>query len=93
MQTATQQGLVFNSSKCAMCQSQISFHGTIFTAQCMGPDPAKVKLFKTFQPLKIQSNSSHFRLNQLLATISPWPYIQNYLPKGASNKLGLEPLH
>ena len=31
MQTATQQGLVFNSSKCVIQQSQISIYGAIFT--------------------------------------------------------------
>ena len=42
MKTATQQGLVFNSSKCTLHQSQISLYGIIFTAQGMRPDPAKV---------------------------------------------------
>ena len=60
METAPHQGLVFNSSKCAICQPQISFYGTIFTVQGMRPDPAKVQALKTFLPLKIQSNSSHF---------------------------------
>ena len=48
------QGLVFNSSKCAMHQSQISFYGAIFTAQGMRPDPAKVK---ALQDLPIPQNS------------------------------------
>ena len=43
MKTAHGQGLVFNSSKCAICQSKISFYGTIFTVQGMRPDPAKVQ--------------------------------------------------
>ena len=43
MKTAHEQGLVFNSSKHAIWQSQISFYGTIFTAQGMRPDLAKVQ--------------------------------------------------
>ena len=39
----TIQGLVFNSSKCAINQSQSSFYGAIFTVQGMKPDPAKVQ--------------------------------------------------
>ena len=43
MKTAQEQGLVFNSSKCATQQSQISFYGAIFTVQGMRPDPVKVQ--------------------------------------------------
>ena len=60
METAEEQGLVFNSSKCAIWQSQISFYGAIFTVQGMRPDPAKVKLCKTFLPHKIPNSSRHF---------------------------------
>ena len=60
MQTAQQQGLVFNSSKCSICQPQISFYSAIFTAQGMKPDPTKVKLCKTSPPPKTQNSSSHF---------------------------------
>ena len=35
MKTVTQQGVVFNSSMCAIYQSQISFHGVVFRAQGM----------------------------------------------------------
>ena len=49
MQTATQQGLVFNSSKCAIHQSQISFYGAIFTVQGIETRSYKGnKLCKTF---------------------------------------------
>ena len=76
MQTATQQGLVFNSSMCAICQSQISFYGALFTAQSMRPDPAKVQ---ALQDLPVTGNSqklqSCFRPNQLLAAISSWSCI------------------
>ena len=79
MQIATQQGLVFNSSMCAICQSQISFYGAIFTAQGMRPDPAKVQALQELPALKIHRNCSSFRLNQLLAIIPPQLCIQNYL--------------
>ena len=54
MQTATQQGLVLYSSKYAIHQSQISFYGAVFTAQCMRPDPAKVQ---AWQDLPAPENS------------------------------------
>ena len=43
MQTATHQGLVFNSNKQTIHQSQISSYGALFTVQGMRPDPAKVQ--------------------------------------------------
>ena len=43
IKTAQGQGLVYNSSKCAIHQPQISFYGAVFTAQGMRPDPAKVQ--------------------------------------------------
>ena len=59
MKMAQEQGLVFNSSKCSICQPQISFHGAIFTEQGMKPDPAKVqalhKLPAPQNPKQLQS--------------------------------------
>ena len=72
MQTAIQQGLVFNSSKCAMCQSQISFYGAIFTVQGMKPDPTKVQ---TLQDLPAPENSK--QLQSFLGLIN---YLQPFLP-------------
>ena len=46
MKTAQDEGLVFNSSECAFCQSQISFYDTISTAQGMRPDPAKAQVLQ-----------------------------------------------
>ena len=46
IQTAQEYGLVFTSSKCSICQPQISFYGAIFTVQGMKPDPAKVQAFQ-----------------------------------------------
>ena len=48
MKTALEQGLVFNSSKCAIWQSQIFFIGAIFTVQDMRPDPARVPALQDF---------------------------------------------
>ena len=59
MKTAQGQGLVFNSSQCAIHQSQISFYGAIFTAQGMRPDPAKVQALQDLpapqNPKQLQS--------------------------------------
>ena len=64
MKTATQQGIVFNSSKCAICQSQISIDDAIFTAQGMKPDPAKVQALQDLPaPEKFKTTPVLFRLN------------------------------
>ena len=63
MQTAQEHGLVFNSSKCSICQPQISFYGAIFTAQGMKPDPPKVQALQDLPAPEPPNNSSHFRLN------------------------------
>ena len=76
MQTATQQGLVFNSSKCAICQSQIYFYGIIFTAQGLRPNPAKVQ---ALQDLPAPENAKH--LYSLLGLIN---YLQPFCPGLAS---------
>ena len=80
MQTATKQGLVFSSSKCAICQCQISFYCAIFTVQCMQPDPAKVQ---ALQDLPAPENSEKLQL--FLALIN---YLQHFLP-GLGSKITL----
>ena len=59
MQTAQDHGLVFNSNKCSICQPQISFYGTIFTAQGMKPDLVKVQALQdlpaSHTPKQLQS--------------------------------------
>ena len=69
MQPAQEHGLVFNSSECSICQPQISFYGAIFTVQGMKPDPTKVQVLQDLCTPKPPNNSSHFRLNQLLAAL------------------------
>ena len=76
MKMAQGQGLVFNSSKCAICQSKISFYGAIFTAQGMRPDPAKVQ---ALQDLPAPQNPKE--LQWFLGLIR---YLQPFLPSLAS---------
>ena len=40
---ASKNGLVFNSRKCHISKPQITFYGTIFSAQGMKPDPIKIQ--------------------------------------------------
>ena len=72
MKTAQGQGLVFHSSKYAICQSQISFYGAIFTVQGMRPDPAKVQ---ALQDLPVPQNPK--QLQSYLGLIN---YLQPFLP-------------
>ena len=65
MQTTQDHGLVFNSNKCSIYQPEISFYGAIFTVQGMKPDPANVKLYKTFPLPKTPNNSSHFQASSI----------------------------
>ena len=60
MKTAQGHGLVFNSSKCAICKSQISFYGAMFIVQGMRLDPVKVQALQDLPALKTPNNSSHF---------------------------------
>ena len=76
MKTGQGHGLVFNSSKCAICKSQISFYGAIFTAQGMRPDPAKVQ---ALQDLPAPQNPK--QLQSFLGLIN---YLQPFLPNLAS---------
>ena len=43
MEVAKSSGLVFNSEKCMIKQSSISFFGNIYSAAGVSPDPSKVK--------------------------------------------------
>ena len=72
MKTAQDQGLIFNSSKCAICQSQTSFYGTIFTVQGMRPDLANVQ---ALQDLPAPQDSK--QLQSFLGLIN---YLQPFLP-------------
>ena len=76
MKTAQGHGLVFNSSKCAICKSQISFYGAIFTAQGWDWILQRYKLCKTFQALQTQ--------NKLQSFLSLINYLQPFLPNLAA---------
>ena len=81
MKMAQGQGLVFNSSTCVICLSQISFYGTIFTAQGMRPDPVKV------QPLQdLPTPQNPKELQSFLGLIN---YLQPFLPSLASKTIFL----
>ena len=76
MKTAQGQGLVFNRSKCAIGQSQISFYGTLFTVQGMRPDAAKVQA--------LQDLPAPQKPKQLQSFLGLINYLQPFLPSVAS---------
>ena len=76
MKTASKNGLAFNSQKCSITQPQIIFHGEIFTAQGMKPDPVKIQ---ALQDLPTPEN--HKQLQSFLCLIN---YLQSLLPDLAS---------
>ena len=43
MEVAKSAGLVFNSTKCSINQSSISFFSNVYSAAGIGPDPTKVR--------------------------------------------------
>ena len=43
MQSAKTNGIMFNSARCHIRQTQIAFYGTVFIVQGMWPDPAKIQ--------------------------------------------------
>ena len=65
-----------NSSKCSICQPQMSFYGTILTAQGMKPDPAKVQ---ALQDLPTTPNPT-----QLQSCLGLVNYLKPFLPGLAS---------
>ena len=76
MQTAQDHGLVFNSNKCSIHQPQISFHGAIFTAQGMKPDPVKVQALQDLPAPHI-----HKQFQSFLGLVN---YLQPFIPSIAS---------
>ena len=76
MQTASQQGLIFNSIKCSILQPKILFYGVIFTVQGMKAHPEKVQ---ALQDLPGPGNST--KLQWFLGLNN---YLQPFLPGLAS---------
>ena len=75
MKTALRQGLVFNSSRCNICQSQISFYSPFSLPSARGLIPWRFKPCKTFPPLK---------WNQTPVILGLIKYLQSFLPSLAS---------
>ena len=72
MQTASKNGIVFNSSKCRIRQPKISFSGAVFMPHGMKPDPTKVQ---TLQDLPTPDNQT--KLQSILGLIN---YLQPFIP-------------
>ena len=76
MKTAAKQGLVFSSNKCHISQPQITFYGTIFSAQGMKPDPMKLQALQDLPTPQTQK-----QLQLFLGLVN---YLQPFLPGIAS---------
>ena len=72
MKTAAKQGLVFNSNKCHISQPQITFFGTIFSAQGIKPDPMKIQALQDLPTPQTQK-----QLQLFLGLVN---YLQPFLP-------------
>ena len=59
MKTAKHHGIIFNSSKAWIRQSQTTFYGAVFAAQGMWPDPSKIQALNDLptpeSPVRLQS--------------------------------------
>ena len=76
MKTAAKQGLVFNSNKCHISQPEITFYGTIFSAQSIKPDPMKIQALQDLPTPQTQK-----QLQSFLGLVN---YLQPFLPGIAS---------
>ena len=72
MKVAQKNGLVFKSNKCHTSQLQISFHGAIFSAKGMKPDPKKVQALQDLPKPETQKE-----LQSFLGLIN---YLKPFLP-------------
>ena len=61
METVKDHGIIFNSAKCHIMQPQIAFHGTVFTAQGMWPDPAKIQAPQDLATPHLQAKLQSFQ--------------------------------
>ena len=82
MKTAAKQGLVFNSNKCHISQPQITFYGTIFSAQGIKPDPMKIQALQDLPTPQTQK-----QLQSFLGLVN---YLQPFLP-GIASKTTFSP--
>ncbi|PIK52013.1 hypothetical protein BSL78_11086 [Apostichopus japonicus] len=60
MNTAAQQGLTLNSSKCAIKQTSVDFFGNRYSREGMKPDPKKVADLRTMQTPRNKLELQHF---------------------------------
>ena len=77
MKRAEDKGLVFNSSKCVIKQTEISFFGNIYTREGIKPDPKKVEHIRN-----MPTPESKDELRRFLGMIT---YLSQFIPK-FSNK-------
>ena len=79
MQTALKNGIIFNSSKCRIRQSEIIFYSAVFTSWGMKPNSTKVH---TLQDLTTSSNQT--KLQSFLGLIK---YLQLFNPGLTDNTM------
>ena len=77
METSTEHGIVFNSTKCQIRQPEIAFYGAVFTAQGIWLDPSKIQALQELPTLDSQA-----KLQSFIGLIN---YLQPFIPS-LSNK-------
>ena len=69
---AQKEGLVFNSSKCAIKQDSVTFFGAVFLAKGYSPDPAKIQGITEMTPPQMKQE-----LQSFLGAVN---YLQTFMP-------------
>ena len=72
MHRAEEKGLVFNSEKCAIKQTEISFFGNLYTQDGVEPDPKKVKDIRN---MPVPENKDDLR-----RILGMFTYLSQYIP-------------
>ena len=78
--TAAKQSLIFNNNKCHISQPQITFYGTVFSAQGMKPNPIKIQ---ALQDIPTPQNQKQLFLGLV-------NYLQSFLPDIATKTTFLQ---
>ena len=84
METAKQEGLVFNSSKCAIKQEAINFFGSMYTRSGIYPDPSKVEAITTMPSPKNKED--------LQRCLGLFTYLAAYIPNFSEKSAPLREL-
>ena len=72
MERAKEKGLVFNSSKCEIKQTEISFFGNVYTRDGIKPDPQKVENIRNMpRPENKDDLRRFFGNDNILITVHP----------------------